>query len=100
MTETSCPRCGSDDVRLSHRSFGLDRIGLHRCRCRACRVHFWLLGRQLQAVVTRRRQDLEAPAEPAVPARPLKDQFAAARPVDLDALDQELARKRSETPPR
>ena len=59
-----CPHCGSLDVRRSHTSFGLDRIGFHRCRCRACDGLFWLRSAQLEAVRARRRESLEAPSDP------------------------------------
>jgi hypothetical protein len=109
-----CPHCGSLDVRHSHTSFGLDRIGFHRCRCRACNGLFWLRSAQLEAVRARGR-DAEAspngraaPAEPAMPTpgssvlTPAPDEPAAppGRPVaDLSALDGELSRRRAETPP-
>jgi hypothetical protein len=101
-----CPHCGSVDVRRSHTSYGLDLFGFHRCRCRACHGLFWLRGSQLEAMRARRRE-LEAPREPgappgdaAVPA-PSPDEAAdAPRPVaDLSALDEDLSRRRSETPP-
>jgi hypothetical protein len=109
-----CPHCGSLDVHRSHTSYGLDRIGFHRCRCRACNGLFWLRSAQLEAVRVRRREAEAqqapgtAPGEsrptpgPDVPA-PAPDEPTAAqapRPVaDLSALDDELSRRRADTPP-
>ena len=102
----SCPHCGSDDVRRSHTSFGLDVLGFHRCRCRTCHGLFWLRSSQLEAMRARRR-DFEAARETGAPpgdagvAAPSPDEAAdAPRPVaDLHALDEELTRRRSDTPP-
>ena len=104
----SCPHCDSADVRPSRHTLGLDRIGLHRYRCRACGGLFWLRRGRIEAVRARRRDYLEAPAGTAPPRR-----RTAAPPVTLGGLDQpadapaptpdlrtldlELARRRSET---
>ena len=103
-----CPYCDSFDVRRSHTSFGLDRIGFHRCRCRTCNGVFWLRNAQLEAVRARRRESLEAPSDPrAAPAEPgvptPGPDETAPQPIcvaDLGALDEELSRRRAETPPR
>jgi len=58
----SCPHCDSADVRPSRHTLGLDRIGLHRYRCRACGGLFWLRRGRIEAVRARRREYLEAPA--------------------------------------
>jgi hypothetical protein len=78
----SCPHCDSADVRPSHTSFGFDRIGLHRYRCRACGGRFWLRRGRIEAVRARRRDYLEAPAG-AAPAGPR----AAAPAILLGGLD-------------
>ena len=104
----SCPYCASADVRSSHTSFGLDRIGLHRVRCRSCNGLFWLRRAGLEAARARRHELFDAPVreeEPAErPARPMPalDAEMAATPgaPDLDALDRDLAGRRSEAPPR
>ena len=101
-----CPHCGSLDVRRSHTSFGLDRIGFHRCRCRACDGLFWLRSAQLEAVRAR-RLEVEGPqgrgaAPPEPGAAPPGDERPPAPPrpaTDLSALDDELSRRRAETPP-
>ena len=103
----SCPRCGSTDVRRSHTSFGLDRVGFHRCRCRACNGLFWLSSRALEAARAHRRESLETPKDPvATPGSPGVPTPGGERPADrpgavadLRALDEELSRRRAETPP-
>ena len=101
-----CPHCGSLDVRRSHTSFGLDRIGFHRCRCRACDGLFWLRSAQLEAVRARRREAEASPNGRAAPPEPGTPPPGGERPsappapgTDLSALDDELARRRAETPP-
>jgi Zn-finger nucleic acid-binding protein len=117
----SCPHCDSADVRPSRHALGLDRIGLHRYRCRACGGLFWLRRGRIEAVRARRRDYLEAPAGTSPPrprTAPLPvtlgrldaapdalgalDQPAGAPApaTDLRALDLELARRRRETQPR
>ena len=117
----SCPHCDSADVRPSRHSLGLHRIGLHRYRCRACGGLFWLRRGRIAAVRARRREYLEAPPGVA-PARPrpaavptpqavlgppaealsgLDQPPDAPAPVaDLRALDQDLARRRTQALPR
>jgi hypothetical protein len=109
-----CPHCGSLDVHRSHTSYGLDRIGFHRCRCRACNGLFWLRSAQLEAVRARRLEVEGSPGAGASPGQsrptpgpdvpaPAPDEPTAAqapRPVaDLSALDDELSRRRADTPP-
>jgi len=98
-----CPHCGSLDVRRSHTSFGLDRFDFHRCRCRVCHALFWLRSAQLEAVRAQRREreaspDHAVPAEPVVPG-PGEPAAPSTTAPDFSALDEELARRRSETPP-
>jgi hypothetical protein len=103
----SCPHCGSADVRPSRRSLGLDRIGLHRYRCRACGGLFWLRGSRVEAVQARRRDYLEPLPGMRLPRRRAKAPAAllrgldrppdaAAPAIDLQALDLELARQRDD----
>ncbi len=80
----ACPRCDSDDVRRSHTSFSLDRIGFRRYRCRACRRAFWRWPGRHEAVRPRWPQGLEAESWPA---------------DDLGPLDGDLSLKRDEPPP-
>jgi hypothetical protein len=89
----SCPRCGSDDVRHSHSSFGLDRVGFHRYRCHVCHARFWRSPGRHEDVRAHQGEGLEAPPDAdAAPGEP--------GPVaDLSALDAELSRRRAETPP-
>jgi hypothetical protein len=103
-----CPHCGSDDIRRSHTSFGLDRLGLHRCRCRRCRGLFWLRTAPLEAARARRREleaqgalgkpgrkaGTEEPPEPDAPSSRTASQPAP----DLTALDEELSRRRAKPP--
>ena len=119
LTTMSCPHCDSADVRPSRHTLGLDRIGLHRYRCRACGGLFWLRRGRIEAVRARRRDYLEAPAGTARPRTaplpvtlgrldPAPDALGALDPPpdtpapvpDLRALDLELAGSRRETPPR
>jgi hypothetical protein len=81
----SCPHCGSNDVRHSHTSLGLDRIGLRRYRCRTCHGRFWRGPGRHEAVRAQWPANLEAPP----------DRGAA---TDLSPLDDELSRKRPEDP--
>jgi hypothetical protein len=114
----SCPHCDSADVRPS---LGLHRIGLHRHRCRACGGLFWLRRGRIAAVRARQREYFEAPPGVA-PPWPRAAAFPATHAVlgpaaqalsgldrppdapapvaDLRALDQELARRRTQAPPR
>jgi hypothetical protein len=90
----ACPYCSSDDVRHSHTSFGLERFGFRRYRCRVCRERFWRGPGRHETVKPRRHEGHEeAPGDAdAVPPE--------AEPVpDLSALDEELARRRSGTLP-
>ena len=128
LTTMSCPHCDSADVRPSRHTLGLDRIGLHRYRCRACGGLFWLRRGRIEAVRARRRDYLEAPAgtAPGREPRPCRSPSAGstrrrtpsayalpdtldgrdqpadapAPATDLRALDLELARRRREAQPR
>ena len=102
-----CPRCESADVRPSHGTLGLERIGLHRYRCRACGGLFWLRGSRVAAVQARRRDYLEAPAGTRLPRRRAEAPAGLLRGldvppetpapgIDLQALDRELARQRED----
>ena len=108
----SCPHCDSADVRPSRHTRGLDRIGLHRYRCRACGRLFWLRRGRIEAVRARRREYLEtqtggAPpvtldelGQPPVTLGELDESANAPAPAaDLRALDLELARRRREIQP-
>ena len=141
----SCPHCDSADVRPSRHTLGLDRIGLHRYRCRACGGLFWLRGadrgRARAAAEYFEALSGAAPPGPRTAALPVtlggvgpppatpgglgpppegpppealsglgpppealsgldRPPDAPAPPADLRALDQELARRRSQTLPR
>ena len=99
----SCPHCESADVRPSRHSLGLDQIGLHRYRCRACGGLFWLRGSRVAAVQARRRDYLEAlpgvgsprgrEEGPAVLRGLESPPDTAALAIDLQGLDLELARQ-------
>ena len=91
----SCPHCDSADVRPSRHTRGLDRIGLHRYRCRACGGLFWLRRGRIEAVRARRREYLETPAGTAPDRGPAGDS-AAARPPSAGSTSRRTPR----LPPR
>ena len=84
----SCPYCGSADVRRSHTSYGLDHLGLHLCRCRACGERFWRGTRQVEAQRARRAHYFEAPEAP-----------SGSDAADLGPLDHDVVRRRAPSRP-
>ena len=90
----ACPHCSSDDVRHSHTSFGLERFGFRRYRCRVCRERFWRGPGRHETVKPRRHEDHEGAPRDADAAPPETEPLP-----DLSALDEELSRRRAGTPP-
>ena len=86
MNSVNCPRCGSEDIRRSHRRGALDwflsRMGRTPYRCRACRKRFF------RAVfVTEGSIEIHAVEAPLPPLRPVSRQVAipaALRPVVVE----------------
>jgi hypothetical protein len=121
VTATSCSHCDSADVRPSRHSRDLGSVGLHAYRCRACGGLFWLPQGRIEAVRVRWDKYFASPLGAApreASATPLPTSLAGlgpapvalgaldqppdapARETDLRALDTDLARRRSEVPPR
>ena len=95
----ACPHCGSGDVRRSHQPSRLAPLGLCRLRCRACQGLFFLRASQVAAAEARaaeyphagRHKHHARPPSPAEAGEPA----APADPVDLEAIERQLAAARA-----
>lgn len=102
-----CPRCGSADLRRSHRPSPLARLNVYRYRCRACEALFFMRASQMLAAQERefsegdaaehsarsRRRHDTGPGQDPGPAEPTPAR--AAPPVDLEAVERDLAAARA-----
>jgi hypothetical protein len=119
----ACPRCGSADVRLSHHVSPLARLGILRCRCRACEALFSIRSSQAPLAqqqardyfadpaghrrsssrrrgngddADREHEEADAAAEPLTGVAGEREIEGRRRPpVDLEALDRDIAAARA-----
>lgn len=104
-----CPRCGSADLRRSHRPSPLARLNVYRYRCRGCEALFFMRAGQMLAAQERYREffqgdEAECSARPRRRRRSAQDHdpgpaepmpARAAPPVDLEAVERDLAAARA-----